>query len=85
MILVISILVILLVIGYYVQDYSFHILAGMLAIIFAISIFNGTFFIIQNDFLRNGLTAIIAGLGMYYVIVPSINYFQEWNGGYDGR
>lgn len=64
----------LLVMGFSSQNIWLVILAGMLSITLAVSIFFNGFPSIDNEFLKNSAVIVLAGMGMYFVIAP---YLEE--------
>jgi len=75
---VFAIAVLLLIIGYQVEDNVFQMMAGMLFIVTSVNILLNSFPNLTNTYLINGLVAVLAGIGMYYVLVPTIRQWQEW-------
>jgi hypothetical protein len=68
---------ILLGLGYYLEDRTFAIISGMLVIVIAINIYTNGFPNLTNVFLVNGIVTVLAGIGMYYTIYPTVKYFEE--------
>lgn len=75
----------LLAIGYYLEDATFVIIAGMLSSVIAINIFFNGFPGLTNEFLKDGISIIFAGIGFYLMLAPSIEFFEEFKGGMPGR
>jgi hypothetical protein len=69
----------LLWIGYHAEDYVFLITAGMLCCIIALHVFNESLPNITNDFIKNSISILFAGIGFFYVIQPSIKLIEEWS------
>lgn len=69
---------ILLIIGYYIKDETFLIIAGMLSIVLAINLFINGFPGLTNDFLKNGIVIVLAGIGFYFVLAPTLEVIEEW-------
>jgi len=69
---------ILLGLGFYLEEETFVIIAGFLSIILAINLFVNGFPNLTNDFLRNGIVIILAGIGFYFVLDPSIHLIESW-------
>ena len=69
---------IMLGIGYYIQDELFLILAGMLSIVLALNLFVNGFPGLTNTFLQNSMIIVLAGIGFYYVLVPSVELIERW-------
>lgn len=64
--------------GYYKQENIFVILGGFMACAIALNLFLNGFPNLTNDFLRNTISIILSGLGFYFIIAPSIDYFENW-------
>ncbi len=69
---------IMLGIGYYIEDETFLILAGMLSIVVAINLFINGFPGLNNEFLQNAVIIVLVSVGFYYVLVPSIELIESW-------
>lgn len=69
--------IVLLIFGYHLNDYPFLIFAGTLCILMALHVFNNPFLNLTNPFFKNGLVMVIAGIGMYYVVAPSVKIIEE--------
>ena len=69
---------IMLGIGYHIKDEVFLILSGMLSIVLALNLFINGFPGLGNAFLQNSIVAVLAGVGFYYVLVPSIELIENW-------
>ncbi len=69
---------ILVGLGYFLNEGVFTMIAGILAIIIGINIFNNGFPNLVNDFLRNSITVVIWGVGAYLILVPAMKMFDEW-------
>ncbi len=70
---------ILLGLGYYLKEGAFVIIAGMLSIIMAINLFMNGFPTLTNLFLKNSVVIILAGIGFYFVLIPSLEYIEGWS------
>ncbi len=68
---------ILLGIGYVTEEKFFVILAGMLSCVIAINLFLNGFPGLTNEFLKNGISIIFTGMGFYFMIAPSLEYFER--------
>ena len=77
---VISLIVffIMLGIGYSIEDEVFLILSGMLSIVLALNLFINGFPGLTSAFLQNSIVIVLAGIGFYYVLVPSIEVIEKW-------
>ena len=76
---VVSIIFFILVgLGYYYEIGEFVMIAGILAMIIGINIFNYGFPHLSNEFLRNAIVMIIWGVGAYLIIAPAIEFFENW-------
>lgn len=71
----------LLVLGFYLEDEAFVIISGMLSIVMAINLFNEGFPELTNVFLKNGIVMVLAGIGFYFIIAPSVELLESWSGG----
>ena len=67
----------LLGIGYFKEEKFFVILSGMLSCVIAINLFLNGFPNLTNEFLKNGIVMIFAGIGFYFILAPSIDYFER--------
>lgn len=76
-IVVFIVIIILLGLGYYLDDPVFSLFAGMLLVVTAITIFNTDFINLTNEFLKNGIVILLIGIGLYYLIAPTIKIIQE--------
>lgn len=63
--------------GYYLKDGTFVILSGMLSIIIAVNLFVNGFPDLTSEFLRDGLVAVMLGLGFYFILNPTIEELEE--------
>jgi len=68
----------LLALGFYTTQPIFIILSGMLAMVTAVNLWIRGFPNLTNTFLINSIVIIVAGIGFYLVLVPSIQFFEEW-------
>ena len=78
-VVVLIIFFILIGLGHYLDEGTFTIMAGILAMIIGLNIFTNGFPNLVNDFLRNGITVVIWGIGAYLILKPSMEFFEEWN------
>ena len=53
-------------------------IAGMLAMIIGINIFINGFPNLTNTFLRNGMATIMWGIGAYLIMLPGMEFFENW-------
>ncbi len=60
--------------GYYVEDKTFTIVGGMLSCIMALHLFSQGFPGLTDSFLRQGIIILLAGIGFYFIIAPSLDY-----------
>lgn len=74
------VLFVLLIIGYWLEEENFHIIAGMLCAIIAINIWINGFPNLTNDFLKNGIAIVLAGIGFYFIVGPVANKLQKYGG-----
>ena len=75
----------LLILGYYLQDPVFVIIAGMLSSVIALNIFLNGFPNLTNEFLKNGISIVLAGIGFYFILAPTIEFFENFKGRIGGR
>ena len=77
---VISLIVffIMLGIGYHIKDEVFLIFSGMLSIVLALNLFLNGFPGLTNAFLQNAIVMVLAGVGFYYVLIPSIEVIENF-------
>ena len=68
---------ILLALGHYLEEPTFTVIAGMLSCVIALNIFNQGFPNLTNVFLKNGISIIFAGVGFYFILKPSLDYFEK--------
>lgn len=73
----IFVLIALILLGYYKQENIFVILGGFMACAIALNLFLNGFPNLTNDFLRNTISIVLAGIGFYFIIGPSISYFES--------
>jgi len=73
----IIVFIILLYLGYSLETPVFTVIAGMVSIVLAVNLFVNGFPNLTNAFLKNGIVSILAGIGMYLVIAPSLHYFEN--------
>ncbi len=66
----------LVVMGYYLEDNTFKVIAGMLAVLIAIDLFVNGFPNLTNTFLKNGMVTVIAGIGFYFLVAPTAEYLE---------
>ncbi len=71
---------ILLGLGYYLEEPIFVIISGMLSMVLAINLFINGFPNLTNEFLKNGVVIILAGIGMYLTVMPSMRFFEGFGG-----
>ena len=77
---VVSLIVFLIMlgIGYHIEDEVFLILAGMLSTVLAINLFVNGFPGLANTFLQNSIVVVLAGIGFYYILVPTVELIESW-------
>ena len=69
---------ILVFLGYYYEEGTFTIIAGMLAIIIGIVIYTQGFPNLNNDFLKNSIAIIIWGVGAIVMFFPIMQFYEDW-------
>ncbi len=74
----IGVLVLLIVLGFWKHEGIFLMIAGILAMIIGINIFVSGFPNLTNDFLRNGITLVVWGIGAYLILLPGMDFFENW-------
>ena len=65
--------------GFWKHDGTFMTIAGMFAMIIGINIFVNGFPNLTNTFLRNGITLIMWGIGAYLIMLPGMEFFENWS------
>jgi len=75
----------LLFLGYYLEDGTPTILAGMLSCILAINLYQNGFPLLTNEFLKHCVIMVLLGLGFYFILAPSIEYFENLKGTFGGK
>ncbi len=74
---------ILLFLGIKTEEPSFYILGGMFLTILGIDIYINGFPKLENEMLRNSITVLIIGTGMFFMLGPLIDWLE--NNFYDLR
>ena len=64
----------LFILGRKLEELSLIIISGFLLVIFAVGIFMGLFPGIPDNFISDGLSALLMAIGFYFMIRASINY-----------
>jgi len=64
--------ILLIIVGYRLEDTTFIVLAGMLCCVMAVNIFLNGFPDLTNEFLKNGIVIVLAGIGFYLIVGPSV-------------
>ncbi len=75
---------VLLGLGYYLEEPVFVIISGFLSCIIAVNLYINGFPGLTNEFLRQMIIIIFVGIGLYLIIAPSIQYFENFEGGMPG-
>jgi len=65
-------------IGYWKEEGTFLMIAGILAMIIGINIFNNGFPNLTNEFLKNSMVVIIWGVGAITLFFPIMEFFENW-------
>ena len=65
--------------GFWKHEGVFIMIAGILSMIIGINIFINGFPNLTNDFLRNGMTLIMWGIGAYLIMLPGMEFFEGEN------
>lgn len=76
-IIAIGIFFLLVILGWWKGDGIFIMIAGMLAMIIGITLFNYGFPNLTNVFLKNSIVAVIWGVGAYLIIAPGMEFLGE--------
>ena len=76
---------IFIIIGHYLEDPTFIIISGFLLCVIALNIFTGGFPGLKNEFLKNTVVIVIAGIGFYLIIAPSMKFLEDFKGSFGGR
>ncbi len=79
-VVVLIIFFILVGLGYWKEEAIFVMMAGILAMIIGIALFNYGFPNLTNEFLKNAIVVVIWGVGAYLIIAPAMEFFEEWSG-----
>ncbi len=74
----VGVLLSLIVLGFWKHEGIFLMIAGILAMLLGINIFVNGFPNLTNDFLRNGITLIVWGIGAYLIMLPGMEFFENW-------
>lgn len=69
---------ILVIVGHLKDIGEFIMIAGILAMVIGINIFNNGFPNLTNVFLRNAIVLVIWGVGAYLILAPAMRFFEEW-------
>jgi len=69
---------ILVIIGWWKENGYFLMVAGMLAMIIGLNIFNNGFPNLTNEFLINSMVAVIWGVGAITLFFPIMGFFENW-------
>lgn len=64
--------------GYKLDNEVFATISGMIMIIISISLFNNGLPGITNNFLKNSIVAVLAGIGMFFIVVPYLNKIEDF-------
>lgn len=68
---------IMLGIGYTIEDHVFLIFSGMVSTVLALNLFLNGFPGLSNAFLQNSIVVVLAAVGFYYVLIPSIELIEK--------
>lgn len=63
-------------ISYYLEDNTFIVLSGFLCLFLAFNLFVNGFPGLTSTFLRDAIIVVLAGIGVYIMIVPTIEYLE---------
>jgi len=77
-IITITIFFILVILGYWKREGWFTMIAGILAMIIGIVLFNYGFPNLTNEFLKNAIVVVIWGVGAYLILAPAMELFESW-------
>ena len=69
---------ILLSLGFYLEDNVPIILSGMLSVALAVNLFINGFPNLTNDFLKQGIVIVLAAIGFYFILAPSLQEMENW-------
>lgn len=84
-IIVVAAFAILLSIGLWREDHVFVIISGMLLIVLSLNLFFNGYPNLTNEFLKNGIIIVLAGIGFYLILAPTITYFENFGGMIGGK
>ena len=73
-IVALAVFIVLLILGFWLQEAPFVIISGMLSVVMAIHIYMNGFPNLANTFLQNGIVIVLAGIGFFLIMIPSIEY-----------
>ena len=71
--------------GYFLEDTTFTIISGMLLVVIAIALYQIGFSKLDNEFLKQAIIMVTAGIGFYLIIVPSVDWFENFKGSFGGK
>lgn len=72
-------------IGYFLEDTTFTIISGMLLIVIAIALYQIGFPKLDNEFLKQAIIIVTAGVGFYLIVVPSVDWLENFKGSFGGK
>jgi len=68
---------VLLWLGYYLEEPAFQIIAGMLSAVMAVNLIRNGFPTLTNTFLQTSIVIVLSGVGFYFIVAPTIEWFQK--------
>lgn len=77
-IIALIVFIILLCLGYQLEDSTYTIISGIISAVIAINIYFNGFPNLVNEFLKNGIVIVLAAIGFYLILIASINKLEEW-------
>ncbi len=57
----------------------------MLLVVIAIALYQFGFPKLDNEFLKQAIIMVTAGIGFYLIIVPSVDWFENFKGSFGGK
>ena len=77
--------IIFISLGYYFEESTLVIIAGFLSMVIAVNLYINGFPHLESEFLKDAMVIIFAGIGFYFTLIPSINYFENFPGSFGGK
>ena len=68
----------LVIIGFKTENIWFLVFAGMDILMTGIYLYLYGFPNLTNSFLKNGISAVLLGLGLYFILAPQLDEMEKW-------